>query len=174
MTMSHEERTLIARSAMLNTESEAFVAAYNERVADFMKDCPPQRLDQLGRDYPEECTSIINAIPTAAQLTNLDIILNELRGFSDLPSEDRGFIALAYMQLHEARRLFLLAFFIRAQQEAAEASYRLHWVAKERKRNAQRSAHRMASPDRLEDLDKVSRHVDIWAKRLHKPSKVVA
>jgi len=174
MTMSHEERTLVARAALLNVESEAYVNAYNERVEAFIRDCPPQRLDQLGRDYPEECRQITDAVPTAAQLLNLDIIIMELKRFSDLPSEDRGYVALAYMQLHEARELLLKGFFARARQEADDASHRLHWVAKERKRNAQRSAHRMADPAQLENLDRVSRHIDIWSKRLQRPVKAVS
>jgi hypothetical protein len=173
MTMSHEERTLVARAALLNTESEAYVNAYNERVEQFIKDCPPQRLEQLGRDYPDDCKAITNAIPTAAHLMSLDIIINELKGFSDLPSEDRGYIALGFMQLHEARDLLLRGFIPRAQQEASDAAHRLHWVAKERKRNAQRSAHRMADPELLERLDRVASHVDIWARRLQRPVRLV-
>ena len=96
-------RQLIARAALLNTESEAYVNAYNERVEQFVKDCPPQRLDQLGRDYPDECRAITEAVPTAAQLLSLDIIIGELRRFSDMPAEDRGYVALSHMQLHEAR-----------------------------------------------------------------------
>lgn len=171
--MSHEERTLVARAALLNTESEAYVNAYNERVAQFIKDCPPQRLEQLGRDYPDDCKAITDAIPTAAHLMSLDIIINELRRFSDMPAEDRGYVALSHMQLYEARELLLRGFIARAQQEADDAAHRLHWVAKERKRNAVRAAHRMPHPEQLDQLDRVSRHITIWAKRLRQPVKAV-
>lgn len=174
MTMTHEERTLIARAALLNTESEAYVNAYNDRVSAFMRDCPPQRLEQLTREYPDECTAITKAVPTAAQLMTLDLLMAELRRFSDMPSEDRGYVASCFMQLHDSRELLLKGYFLRAQQEADAAAARLHWVACERKRNNVRAAHRMPDPDTLKHLDALSHRIDIWAHRLARPSKVVA
>jgi hypothetical protein len=174
MSMSYDERRWVAQAALFNVESEAYVADYNERIEAFIDACPPQELDRLGREHPDECKAITDSIPTSAMLQGLDIIIGELRRFSDLPSEDRGYVALAFMQLHEARTLLLRGFFVRARQEASDAAYRLHWVAKERKRNAQRSAHRMADPQQLEHLDRVSKRVSIWSNRLARPAKVVA
>jgi len=173
MSMTPEERSFVARAAMLNTESEAYVAAFNERVEAFMLDCPPERLHQLAVDHPGECAAIREATPDIMALSTLDALIREVGRFTDLPSEDRGYVGIAFMALHEARAQLLDGQYVSAWHSSLDAATRLHWVARERKRNPVRSSHRMPDTHRLDQLDRVSQRITTWGGGLHQPAKVV-
>jgi len=158
---------------MLNAESEAYMASHEARVDALLVELPPDRLAQLQEQYPDECAAIFDAAPDADVLATLDILISQLGNFTSLPSEDRGYVADAFRQLHEVRSRLLDGDFLTAWRGTIDCSQRLHWVAKGRRRNAVRSAHRMPDPRILDDIDKLGQRVSLWGERLRRPMEVV-
>jgi hypothetical protein len=163
----------LARIAMLNAESDAYVASHEARVDALLVEMPPERLSELQDQYPDECAAIFDAAPDADVLATLDILIHQLGNFTSLPAEDRGYVAEAFRQLHEVRSRLLDGDFLSAWRGTIDCSERLHWVARMRKRNNTRAAHRMPDPHILDEIDRVSQRVSLWGERLQRPMEVV-
>jgi hypothetical protein len=172
--MSTDERRVIARAALLNSDSGAFELTHRMKVAFLLADMPAERVAQLWADYPQQCQDIVDAAPTAEDLIDLDLLAARLHTFKTLPSEDRNHVSCAFMMLHDARQAILAGDFMAAYHLVSDAAYKLHWVACERKRNNVRSRHRMPDPDLLVELDGVSKVVDAFSGRLQRSLKAVS